>query len=87
MSTGAIEFLLGTLFWLAVMAVVYAAVLFGADALLTAAHQRRQHRQHVNEQLARIDREADASVRRMATAFELARHEIQRAAAQEVRRP
>ncbi|MHA3019616.1 hypothetical protein ACXPWS_05020 [Mycobacterium sp. BMJ-28] len=86
MSTGAIEFLLGTLFWLTVMTSIYAAVLFAADALMEAARQRRHARQRLREELARIDHEAQASVLRIAGAFETARRELNRAGANEVQR-
>lgn len=85
--TGAlILFVLTWLFWWALLVAVYAALLFAGDALLGAHRRRHQARRKVQQELERIDRQADASLQRIGAAYLIAQRLIREEADHGVRR-
>ena len=76
-----IAFLVSWLFWWAVLFGAYTALLFGIDALLASYQRRCQARRQLRQELARIDRQADASVHRIGAALVVAQQLIRAEAA------
>jgi len=81
MSDTLLSFCLTSLCWWGVMSAAYAALLFGLDALLTTWKRRHQARRQLCQELARIDREAEASVQRIGAAFVVAQQLLREQAA------
>ena len=79
-----IAFLVSWLFWWAVLFGAYTAMLFALDGLLTEwqRYQKvRRQRRALAAELARIDRQADATVHRLSAAFIVAQQLIRAEAA------
>lgn len=70
------------LLWCVLLSAVYTGLLFAVDALLVAYRCWRQERQNLRCELARLDREAAASVQRIGAAFALAQRLLREEALQ-----
>nr|WP_194946121.1 hypothetical protein [Mycolicibacterium malmesburyense]CRL76783.1 hypothetical protein CPGR_04089 [Mycolicibacterium malmesburyense] len=81
MSETLVTFLLTWLFWWLLLSGAYALLLFGIDALLMAFRRRQQARHNLRQELARIDRQAEASVYRIGAAFLVAQQLVREQAA------
>lgn len=76
MSATLVSFLLTWVSWWVLFFTAYAGLLFGIDAVLMAHRHRQQERQKLRHELARLDREAAASVQRIGAAFRAAQRLI-----------
>ncbi len=80
MSVDLVACLFTRLLWLAILLAVYTVLMLSIDAALAARDRRQLHRAMPQAELARIERRANTSVRRIETAFAIAQEHIRQEA-------